>query len=164
MIHLYVPAPRVNKLQKTGKSFKKLPNGKRAPAVERPAWLNANQRLNHHQKGKYTALWREKAAQSAEAWDIPRLGDSKVFCIAIIRLPRNTVYDAQNYYPSAKAAIDGIVTDYGMLNDDDNDHLVGPLCVEGKKSSDGFGGIHFMFFDTRDFSDQQDLTAILSRL
>lgn len=164
MIHLYVPAPRIGKLQKTSGGFKKLPNGKRAPAVERPAWLNANQRLNHHQKGKYTALWRERAAEAAGDDDVPILGHAKVFCLATVHLPRQVAYDAQNYYPSVKAIIDGIVSDHGMLDDDDNDHMVGPLCVQGGKATDSFGGIQVSFYDLADTYDQSILMMRLGDL
>lgn len=147
MISLYIPAPRVNKLRKTKDGFKKQANGKRAPAVQRPAWLNANQRLGHHQKANYTALWRDAGHQAAEAAQMPKNdGPGAWFLTAFIHLPRDVVYDSANYYPSIKAALDGII-DYGFLPDDNNDYIVGPLHRKGQKSEDAFGGVRLDFYN-----------------
>jgi hypothetical protein len=37
-----------------------------------------------------------------------------------------------NLYPTAKALVDGVV-DYGFLADDNNAHVVGPVCLPGIK-------------------------------
>ena len=161
MIQIDVAAPTVNKRPKSKGKVKRTKEGKLAPTVPRPCWLNANQRLQHHQKAKYTSLWREAGREAAEASGVPNLGDAKLFCVAFIHNPRNVSYDAQNWYPSCKAAIDGIIGDYGLLNDDDNDHLVGPLCLKGERAGDGFGGVTLIFYD---MSDQRDIDGLLSRI
>lgn len=146
MLSVAVPAPQVNKRPKTKGKPKRLPDGKLAPVRPIPAFLNANQRMNHHQKANITKLWREAALEAVKA-KRPEKSRSKWFIAAMIHLPRNVSYDAMNYAPSAKAILDGIVSDYGFLPDDSNDYVVGPLCIKGTTASDGFGGITFVMFD-----------------
>jgi hypothetical protein len=41
-------------------------------------------------------------------------------------------YDAMNFYPTAKAIVDGLI-DYGMCPDDANEFVEGPFLFEGGK-------------------------------
>ena len=66
-----IPAPTVNRIPRSKGGFKKKANGKRADPVPRPVWLNANQRLNHHQKANWTKLWREAGMRAAIDNDLP---------------------------------------------------------------------------------------------
>lgn len=45
----------------------------------------------------------------------------------------NRSYDAGNLAPTAKAIVDGLVTDYGLLPDDSNEHVIGPDMRPGEK-------------------------------
>jgi crossover junction endodeoxyribonuclease RusA len=83
-------------------------------------FINANGRLHHHAKAKLTKAWREAAYVAATA----RTFDSAYITCAI-RFPNNIRRDVGNYYPTAKAIVDGLV-DAGMLPDDNDTHLVGP--------------------------------------
>lgn len=164
MIEARIDAPRVNRLVKTdgGKAFKKLPNGKRAPAVQRPVWLTANQRLAHQQRAKHTDLWRSAAATSAN--HLPTGMTGKWFVVAEIHLPHARSYDATNYAPTTKACLDGIVSDHGFLPDDNNDYIVGPLHLPGSKSADRFGHLWLMFYDLNSPWDRKELAHTIESL
>lgn len=160
MITLNVEAPTVNKRPKSNGKPKRGPDGKLAPTKERPVWLNSNQRLNHHQRAKWVKLWREAGMRAAIDNDLPVLRGTphgRWFCVATIHLPRNTSYDAGNFYPTIKPIIDGIVTDYGFLTDDSNEHFVGPLNVEGATASGKLGGVVLSLFDMTVTADRESL-------
>lgn len=108
--------------------------------------LNANQRLHHAPKAKLTAKIRAAAMEAvAENDDLMRaLAAAKpgpLFQRAhILGVLRPSTYgrrrDAANWYPSFKAAVDGIV-DAGLLDDDDHEHVVGPDMRLGPKAKGG---------------------------
>ena len=155
-----IPAPTVNRIPRSKGGFKKKANGKRADPVPRPVWLNANQRLNHHQKANWTKLWREAGMRAAIDNDLPVMRGQphgKWFCIAVIHLPRKVDYDAGNMYPTIKPIIDGIVTDYGFITDDSNEHFVGPLSVAGATARDKLGGVVLRLFDMTVTADREAL-------
>lgn len=97
--------------------------------------LNANQRLHHAPKAKLTAKIRGAATEAVTENDdlMTALAAAKpgpLFQRAhILGILRPSTYgrrrDAANWYPSFKAAVDGIV-DAGVLDDDDHTHLLGP--------------------------------------
>lgn len=69
------------------------------------------------------------AAQNA---GLPKgLGRAHIICT--IHKTNNRAYDVHNLYGTAKAAIDGLVSDYGLLPDDNNDYLTGPDMRHGEK-------------------------------
>ncbi len=91
--------------------------------LEPPAALiNANDRLHHHAKAKLTKAWRNAG------WDVS-IGRRDRFTSAhitvTIRFPTNHRRDVGNYYPTAKAIVDGLV-DAGVLPDDNDTHVIGP--------------------------------------
>jgi crossover junction endodeoxyribonuclease RusA len=93
-------------------------------ALEPPCdFINANSRLHHHAKAKLTKAWRDATRAQADVlsggWTIP------VHIVVSIRFPNNIRRDVGNYYPTAKAIVDGLV-DAGVLPDDDDKHVVGP--------------------------------------
>lgn len=162
MIRLWIPTPTINKIPKTKSGFKLKPNGKRADPTPRGAWLNSNQRLNEHERAKRAALWREAGLHAGKVYSVPRHGTLKrYFALATVNNPRDVDYDPQNWYPSVKPIIDGLVTDYGFLPDDNDRYLMGPLCIKGPKADDGFGGIGLRLFD---LGDQQDRNRMLKAL
>lgn len=88
---------------------------------EPPApFINANDRTHHMVKAKLTKAWREAAYIAATA---RRFESAHIVCA--IRFPNNHRRDVGNYYPTAKAIVDGLV-DAGMLPDDNDAHLIGP--------------------------------------
>lgn len=99
--------------------------------------LNANDRSSHWgRRQTRTAALRQAAAWLAKAQRIPRL--QRAHILAVYEPPDRRKRDAANYYPSVKACVDGIVTDAGVLADDDSGHLdgpdmrMGPVCKGGR--------------------------------
>jgi Holliday junction resolvase RusA-like endonuclease len=91
--------------------------------LEPPAALiNANQRLHHHAKAKLTKAWRDAARLGYRGIGGPH---NKAHITCAIRFPTNHRRDVGNYYPTAKAILDGLV-DAGVLPDDNDDHVTGP--------------------------------------
>lgn len=89
-------------------------------------WLNSNDRRHWRSRSAATRAWCDAAAWEAKAARLPMLVRVHVF--ADVRCsPRARVRDPGNWYPTAKACIDGIVRVAGrLLPDDDAEHLVGP--------------------------------------
>jgi len=85
--------------------------------------LTSNQRLHHQAKARITRQLRGEATILAKAAKIPALERVQVWAWVIP--PDRRKRDPANWYPSVKAAIDGI-RDAGVIPDDDAEHLVGP--------------------------------------
>lgn len=107
--------------------------------------LNANQRLHHAPKGKRTAAIRAAAHEAVtEDTDLMKaLAAAKpgplfqrVHVLGILHPPKNDRRDPANWYPSFKAAVDGLV-DAGLLEDDDHTRVVGPDMRLGNKVKGG---------------------------
>lgn len=122
--------------------------GPRAYTITLPAGLkllNANQRLHHKPKGKLTAAIREAAmeAVSNDAALMRALAAAKpgplfqrAHILGILHPATARRADPANWYPSFKAAVDGLV-DAGLLDDDDHEHVVGPDMRLGEKAKGG---------------------------
>ena len=122
--------------------------GPRPYVIELPAGLrllNANQRMHHKPKAKLTAEIRAKAMEAvsespalmealAEAKPGPLFQRAHV--LGILRPATARRADPANWYPSFKAAVDGLV-DAGLLDDDDHEHVVGPDMRLGNKVKGG---------------------------
>lgn len=94
--------------------------------LEPPAALiNANDRLHHHAKAKLTKAWRDQARRQSGMQYAPRDFHEQAHITVTIRFPTNHRRDVGNYYPTAKAIVDGLV-DAGVLPDDNDDHITGP--------------------------------------
>ena len=103
--------------------------------IEMPAGmdlLNANDRDGHWaRRQRITTGLRQIAGWTARAQNIPPL--QRAHILAVYEPPDRRKRDAGNLYPSFKACIDGIVTDAGVLPDDDSTHLDGPDMRIGEK-------------------------------
>lgn len=88
-------------------------------------WINSNDRLHRMAQAKLIKTWRLAASLAARNAELPK-DLARVHIIATITKPTRRKYDVGNLYPSVKPCIDGIVSDYGLLPDDDNAHLLGP--------------------------------------
>jgi crossover junction endodeoxyribonuclease RusA len=107
---LTVPAPR-------GARTRRHPEGE-------PLWLNANQRLHWAKRRELTKQWREFGRVFARSNRLPATTEL-VQVTAWCRWPRRVRRDPGNWYPTAKAVLDGL-TDAGVWPDDDSTHVVGP--------------------------------------
>lgn len=87
-------------------------------------FINANDRLHHAPKARLTKAWREAAAWTATS---KKLGywTKPVHITCTIRFPDNIRRDVGNWYPTAKAIVDGLV-DAGVLYDDSDTYVLGP--------------------------------------
>lgn len=92
--------------------------------VQLPAGLalvNANKRMHRMRQAELTRGIREAAAVLAAG--VPAMRRAHI--IAEYRPPDRRRRDVHNLYPSAKAAVDGLV-DVGVLPDDSDRYLIGP--------------------------------------
>ena len=95
-------------------------------------WLNSNDRLHHMVKARRVAAWRGTAKLAARGL-APIEG--RVRIVATVYKRHGRQYDAGNYYPTAKACVDGL-RDAGVLVDDSNRYVVGPDMRHGGKSAE----------------------------
>lgn len=118
-----VPAPHVKPVRKrkTGKMFQRKP------------WLNSNDRDHWRVTSPIRADWRRLAAEAAASAGLPS-GLARVHITADVVRDRAGAYDAMNFYPTAKAIVDGLI-DHGMCADDSNEFVEGPFLREGGKGA-----------------------------
>ena len=105
--------------RKTGKMFTRKP------------WLNSNDRDHWRVISPIRADWRRLAAEAAAAADLPT-GLGRVHITGHVVKERAGTYDAMNFYPTAKAVVDGLI-DHGMCTDDSNEFVEGPFLQPGGK-------------------------------
>lgn len=89
----------------------------------RLALLNSNHRIHYRTRADRTRAIRMTANACARRVRVPRLERAQI--VAEYRPPDRRRRDVHNLYPSAKAAVDGLV-DAGVLPDDSDRYLVGP--------------------------------------
>jgi crossover junction endodeoxyribonuclease RusA len=107
--------------------------------------LNSNQRPHYRIRHEVTKELRAAAHEAVT--DHPALMDAlavakpgplfqRAHVLGILRPPSARRADPANWYPSFKAAVDGLV-DAGLLDDDDHTRLVGPDMRLGEKVKGG---------------------------
>jgi hypothetical protein len=107
--------------------------------------MNANQRLHYRRRAEYTEAIRSAAMQAVS--DCPALMEAlaaakpgplfqRAHVLGILHPPTGGRRDPANWYPTFKAAVDGIV-DAGLLEDDDHTRLLGPDMRLGEKRKGG---------------------------
>lgn len=91
--------------------------------------LSINKLMSEHwrTRQKSSKYWRKVGYESVK--DSPPM-KPPVACDVYIYRPRAGRYDPGNYYPTAKAILDGIV-DAGALPDDSHEYLDGPHLHHG---------------------------------
>jgi crossover junction endodeoxyribonuclease RusA len=96
--------------------------------------LNANRRVHHHIRAQRTRQLRaatieavagHRELMSALAAAKPHALFQRARVVGYYRPARAGRADPANWYPSFKAAVDGLV-DAGLLDDDDHTRLIGP--------------------------------------
>ncbi|MBT2449450.1 hypothetical protein J7F03_20630 [Streptomyces sp. ISL-43] len=131
------------------------------------ALLNANQRPHHAVKAKLTAAIRgaamEACANDPTMWAaLEAAGDGPVlqraYILGVLHPPSRRRADPANWYPSFKAAVDGLV-DAGVLEDDDHTRVVGPDMRIGPVVKGGRISLHIQEVDTVTFAAFQWRTA-----
>lgn len=97
------------------------------------AFINSNDRGGSwHKKARLTREWRKAAHVWALEARIPKkLGH--VHIVATIHKTSPNAYDAGNWYPTAKACVDGL-KDAGVLIDDSNAYVTGPDMRPGARA------------------------------
>jgi hypothetical protein len=83
--------------------------------------MTSNQRLHWRTRAKVTKGIRGAAMEAA--FGVPEL--QRAHITAVLHPHDRRRRDPANWYPSVKAAVDGIV-DAGVLDDDDHIHVLGP--------------------------------------
>lgn len=118
--------------------------------VELPAGLtllNANQRLHWSRKAELTRNIRAAAYVCTRHVKVPRL--RRISVVAEYRPPDRRRRDVHNLYPSAKAAVDGLI-DAGVLPDDSDRYLVGPDMRAGEVAPRGRLVLHVTELEATD--------------
>lgn len=91
-------------------------------ALSKDTLLTSNQRLNHWDKARRTRAIRDMALVWARHLH-PAKMQAATLEVVVAYGPLKRIRDAHNVQPSAKAAIDGVVGDYGLLPGDDDRYL-----------------------------------------
>lgn len=86
-------------------------------------WLNSNKVVrNHGHRNALVQAWKTAGWQVAQ--DAPKIQKARIIA-HLVKNPGGGRWDPNNWYPTAKAVVDGFVR-AGMLPDDDWKHLIGP--------------------------------------
>lgn len=96
------------------------------PAPDR--WLNSNERRDRRADNATVQTWKNAAAVLARKARMPKLG--AIHVTATLHFCDRRRRDAPNYYPTIKAAIDGLVV-AEVLDDDDNLHIHSLTIIPG---------------------------------
>lgn len=113
-------------------------------AIPAALLLNANQRYGWHQKARYTKQIRTITWARAHAHRSRAMPAAD--CTVHIYWHDKRRRDEHNYYPTLKAAIDGVV-DAGLIPDDSTKYLTGPdiRVGEGLSATPGHVELTFQF-------------------
>lgn len=97
--------------------------------------LNANQRVHYRVRGEVTAAIRSAAMMACSEDPVMRAALvtaptaepllRHAYILGVLHPPSRRRADPANWYPSFKAAVDGLV-DAGVLEDDDHTRVIGP--------------------------------------
>ncbi|MFD7093349.1 RusA family crossover junction endodeoxyribonuclease [Streptomyces xanthophaeus] len=131
------------------------------------ALLNANDRVHHRVRGNLTREIRAAAMEACSEDPTMRAalvaaGDGPVlqraYILGVLHPPSRRRADPANWYPSFKAAVDGLV-DAGVLEDDDHTRVVGPDMRIGPVIKGGRISLHIQSVDPIMFAAFQWRTA-----
>lgn len=88
-------------------------------------WLNANRGQHWGDSSPQVRSWRQAAADEAHRVGLPT-GHEYVTIDAYIHKRARRMYDPANLAPTAKAIVDGLVEQHGLLPNDNLTYLDGP--------------------------------------
>jgi len=109
------------------------------PMLNTIGWINSNDRGAWTKSHGRVRDWRYYAGVSAFGVRVPRL--TRAYCLAELRFPDRRRRDPANWYPTVKAAVDGLVQ-VGVLADDDSGTLLGPDMRIGATHPSGCLTLH----------------------
>jgi hypothetical protein len=110
-------------------------------------WLNENQKLDWWIRAQRVQGWRLAAGWSAKQERLPKLDYARIVCE--LRFTDTRRRDPNNWAPTAKACVDGLV-DAGVFSDDDNTHVIGPDMRLGPKVPLAWKGVHLLIYPLED--------------
>ena len=98
------------------------------------AFLNANRDKGGHWGGTAAKVkaWRGAGYRAGVREQLPQ-GIGRLQVDAFVIKPILNDYDPANWAPTAKAVLDGLVSDYGLAEDDNRRFVTGPFMHEGGK-------------------------------
>lgn len=97
--------------------------------VTRSPFLNSNDNDHFRTVQPIKKYWRTKAAEVAREAKLPAFTGRIQIDAYVIKVSGQN-YDPGNWYPTAKAIVDGLI-DYGIAEDDNKDILDGPYLHHG---------------------------------
>jgi crossover junction endodeoxyribonuclease RusA len=103
-------------------------------AISRDILLTSNQRLHWAAKARSTRAIRDMAHVMAR-FERPKKM-SAATCVAEVTWPDRRERDAHNLQPTVKAALDGVIGDYGLLPSDSDKHLKSLQFTASEKTHD----------------------------
>ncbi|MDT9695940.1 hypothetical protein [Streptomyces sp. P17] len=121
--------------------------------------LTSNQRLHHMAYHRLRKQLRADAASLAMAKRLPRLQRAAIFYVLHPR-PIARKRDPGNWSPTAKAYVDGLVSDGGLLPDDNHEHLLGPNPVMGPPVTTGFARMSLVIVELTDPVTSQNAESV----
>jgi hypothetical protein len=98
------------------------------------SWITSNDRTARFGVAARTAKWRRLAQEAIPEGASPFLG--RVRIVASVWKPTDNRWDPGNWYPTAKACVDGIV-DAGIIPDDNWRLVEGPDMRRGGQCARG---------------------------
>lgn len=109
-------------------------------------WLSENDRGSWRKHHRTIAMWRQMAAWSATMLRPAMM--HRAYALAELRFTDRRRRDANNWSPTAKACIDGLV-DAGVLPQDWSFHLIGPDMRIGPVTTQGRGAIYLHLWEIK---------------
>lgn len=129
----------------------------RHPIEVEPGWSlsipSAGQWLTSNDRGRWTkthraiADWRLNASWAAAHAKVRAM--ERAYILAELRFPDRRRRDPANWYPTVKAAVDGLV-DVGVLPGDWSKHVIGPDMRMGPLCRLGIGSLRLHLWEVND--------------
>ena len=107
-------------------------------------WITSNQRLFWRVRALRTKAWRDLACERAKEMGLPHLADG-AHVVCELRFADRRRRDPGNWYPTAKAVVDGLV-DAGVFTDDNAKFVTGPDMRLGPIVGRGWQGMHVFIY------------------